>query len=187
MADVFCDAVQEHLHGEQNKQGAHEAGESQGAFLAHEVEQFIGDAEEDGRADPGQEDGEEAFCFLQGSCCQGCLHHDHGDGSGAHDDGHGDRNEQGLGGGEALERAPLCGEYHAHGDDEQHDAAAEVQRGAADSQPAQQGLAQEVEEQQQHEHKAELPHEHWSPPVRRQLLHEAFEHGGIPRGIHYQK
>lgn len=187
MADVFGDAVEEHLHGEQNQQCAHEAGEGEGAFFAHEVEQLVGDAEEDGRADPGQEDGEEAFRLLQGCGGQGRLHHDHGDGSGPHDDGHGDGDEQGLGHGEVLVRAPLGGEYHAHRDDEEHDATAQIQRGAADAHPPQKRLAQEIEEEQQHQHKAQLAYQHGPPPVRRKLLHEALEHRRIPRCIHDQK
>ena len=187
MADVFGDAVEHHLHGQEDEQGAHEAGEGGGAFLAHEVKKLAGYGQEKGRGDPCQNDGKEALELLRGGGAEGGLHHDQGDGGRPHDDGYGDGNDEQLGLAVVLVRASLGGEYHAYGNDEEHDAAAEVERAAADAHPPQQLFTQEEKEEQEQEYKAEFPHQNAVPARFRYLLQQAFEHGRIPRRVHYQK
>ena len=84
-------------------------------------------------------------------------------------------------------RAAFGGEHHADRDDEEHDAAAEVEGAAADAQPAQEAFAEEEDEQEQQEDEGELSQEDVSALLGRELLQEALYQGGVTRWVQHKK
>jgi hypothetical protein len=182
---VETQAVEHHLHGDQDQDHAHEPLDGPHAACAEQAHQALAQHQHGGREHRGEGHRQHPLHHAPGMPVG--QQEQEGHAAGAGDERGGQGHDERLLFALPAHVHPPIGKHHADRDQKQHDAAGDAERRLLQPEEAQQLAAQQQETQQQQVGDQRLAHHHPPPPLHRHAAQDRLEQRHVPERIENQQ